>query len=95
MTRWLRSSLLRGVGSMSEHVHGTEWALVLSDWRRANADVSVHLRGGVSLGPGKVDRLPGPGLDAAQLIGFEPVTRAAIKWTFDLAEVAAITAVAR
>ena len=76
-------------------VHGTEWALVLSDWRRAGADVTVHLRGGVSLGPGRVDRLPGSGLDSAQLVGTEAVSRAQIKWTFDLSEIAAITAVAR
>lgn len=73
------------------HVHPTEWALVLGDWRRANADVTVHLRSGVSLGPGKVTRIPGPGLDAAELhdrtIGCRET-----KWTFDLNDVTAITA---
>lgn len=72
-----------------DRVHSTEWALVLADWRRANAWVTVHLRGGISLGPGRVDRLPGPGLDAAQLHDSRhPET----KWTFDLTDVMAITA---
>lgn len=80
---------------MTDQVHNTEWALVLSDWKRANADVTVHLRGGVSLGPGKVTRIPGPGLDTAELHDPQRVThdgRRQTKWTFDLSEVAGITA---
>lgn len=75
-------------------VDGTEWTLVLSDWKRCGADVTIHLRGGVSLGPGKVTQLPGAALDSAQLGALQEVTRREIKWTFDLSEVAAITAVA-
>ena len=76
-------------------VHATEWAIVLSDWKRSNAWVTIHLRGGVSLGPGKVNRIPGPGLDSAELHDPQRVThngRRETKWTFDLNDVAAITA---
>lgn len=76
-------------------VNPTEWALILSDWRRADAWVTVHLRCGASLGAGKVTRLPGPGLDAAELRDPARVTasgRRETKWTFDLNEVVAITA---
>ncbi|WP_232676727.1 hypothetical protein [Nocardioides sp. R-C-SC26] len=75
-------------------VHPTEWALILRDWQRADAWVTVHLRG-VSLGPGKVTRLPGPGLDSAQLHDPQQVTvngRREVKWTFDLNDVMAVTA---
>lgn len=81
-------------GSFDYVVHPTEWVLVLSDWKRAGADVTVHLRGGGTLGPGKVTRLPGPGLDAAELHA-PAYSQRETKWTFDLSEVAAITAVAR
>lgn len=74
---------------MTDQVHGTEWALVLADWKRANAVVTVHLRRGVSLGPGKVTRLPGGVLDAAEI---HDTRHPETKWTFDLSEVAAITA---
>lgn len=83
------------MSDLDHHVHSTEWALILSDWARSNANVVVHLRGGVSLGPGKVTRLPGPGLDAAEL--HDPARATGngcreTKWTFDLNDVAAITA---
>lgn len=78
-----------------KHVHPTEWAIVLSDWKRSNANVTVHLRNGTSLGPGKVTRLPSQALDSAELTARaaygsygDPETR----WTFDLNDVAAITA---
>lgn len=80
-------------------IHPTEWVLILSDWKKANADVTVHLRGGVSLGPGKVTHLPGSGMDSvglhrfAHTVEYERIPET--KWTFDLTEVAAITAVAR
>lgn len=80
---------------MNERVDPTEWALVLSDWKRAGADVTVHLRSGVSLGPGKVSRLPSTALDGAELHAQRQGTydgRRETKWTFDLTEVAAITA---
>jgi hypothetical protein len=76
-------------------VHATEWALILSDWKRCDAWVTVHLRGGVSLGPGRVTRIPGSGLDAAEIRDPQRVTRDGrreTKWTFDLNDVAAITA---
>lgn len=84
--------------AFSHGVHATEWALVLSDWKHCDAWVTVHLRGGVSLGPGQVTRLPGPGLDAAEIRDPQRVTvngRRETKWTFDLNDVAAITAEAR
>lgn len=79
----------------AESVHATEWVLVLADWKRVNADVTVHLRGGVSLGPGKVTTLPSAGLDSAVLHARQRVThdgRRETKWTFDPSEIAAITA---
>lgn len=81
---------------LARAVHATEWAIILSDWKRSNADVTVHLRGGVSLGPGKVTRIPGgSGIDSAELHrargNMYEGTRET-KWTFDLNDVAAITA---
>lgn len=78
-------------------VHATEWAIVLSDWKRANADVTVHLRGGASLGPGKVTRLPSGALGSAEIRQppgniYDGLRET--KWTFDLNDVVAITAVA-
>jgi len=70
----------------------SEWALILADWRRCSATVEIYLRGGAVLGPGRVDSLPRSGLDSAQLIGRSDGRET--KWTFDLAEVAAIKAVA-
>jgi len=69
----------------------TEWALILSDWKRNSALVTIHLRGGGVLGPGKVSLLPGLAFDSAQIEAFDPHR----KWTFDLSEVAAIVAEAR
>lgn len=80
---------------LAHNVHATEWAIVLSDWKRCSAWVTVHLRGGVSHGPGQVTRIPGSGLDAAELRDPGRVTsngRRETKWTFDLNDVAAITA---
>lgn len=75
-------------------VHPTEWALVLADWRHANADVTIVLRGGVALGPGKLSQLSQPGLDSMVLESVEPVTRKQVKWTIDMTEIAAVKAVA-
>lgn len=80
----------------SRAVHTTEWVLILSDWKRSDAWVTVHLKGGATLGPGKVNRLPGPALDSAELRDPRAETasgyRREVRWTFDLNEVAAITA---
>lgn len=78
-------------------VHATEWVLVLADWQRANADVTIHLRGGGAVGPGKVAALPRSGLDSVVLHNRQVVTsegRREVKWTIDPAEIAAVTAVA-
>jgi hypothetical protein len=80
----------------SKTVDATEWAIILSDWKKSDAWVIVHLKGGVSLGPGKVSRLPGPGLDSAEVRDPNRVAssgyRRETRWTFDLNDVAAITA---
>jgi hypothetical protein len=76
-------------------VHPTEWAVILCDWKRSDAWVTIHLRSGVSLGPGKVTRIPSQGLDSAELRDSQRVTvngRREARWTFDLNDVAAITA---
>lgn len=81
--------------ALDKHVHPTEWVIVLSDWKRSDAWVTVHLRGGGHLGPGKVSRLPGAALDSAELRDPSKVThngRRETRWTFDLNDVAAITA---
>lgn len=77
---------------LAHHVHPTELAVILSDWKRNNANVTVHLRSGVSLGPGRVTRLPGKALDSAELHATRTYERPETKWTFDLNDVAAITA---
>lgn len=73
-------------------VHPTEWAIILSDWKRNNADVTVHLRSGATLGPGKITRLPGKALDSAELHARRTYAQPETKWTFDLNDVAAVTA---
>lgn len=83
------------VDPLARAVHPTEWAIVLSDWKRSNAWVTVHMRGGASLGPGRVNRLPGKALDSAELHDPGAYDRHEKRWTFDLGEVAAITAEAR
>ncbi|WP_028474071.1 hypothetical protein [Nocardioides alkalitolerans] len=90
---------------MSDHPHQAvpegkyevspaEWALVLSDWKRSDANVTVHLRGGISVGPGKVTNIPGGviasgGLRAAARSPYGDPDR---RWTFDVREVIAVTA---
>ena len=80
----------------SRDVHATEWAITLSDWQKSDAWVTVHLKGGATLGPGKVSRLPGAALDSAELRDPRAETRSGylreMRWTFDLTSVAAITA---
>ena len=81
--------------AIDKNVHPTEWAIVLSDWKRSNANVTVHLRTGVDLGPGKVTRLPNQALDSAELTrhaGYGTYGEPEKRWTFDLNDVAAITA---
>ena len=73
-------------------VHATEWVIILSDWKKSNANVTVHLRGGSTLGPGKVSRLPSVALDSAELRAEQSFVGPEQRWTFDLSEVAAITA---
>ena len=79
----------------------SEWVIILSDWKRSDADVEVHLRSGQTLGPGKVTRLPGgDAIGSGELTrregrtglgyGSEPERR----WTFDAREIVAITATA-
>lgn len=90
---------------MSEEGAGSSyWPIVLSDWRRAEADVTITLRSGAVLGPGKVldpgsvatgacvlhdsgyrDRGLGSGWDR----------KPEKKWNIDLAEIAAVEAVAK
>lgn len=78
---------------MSEQTPASWWALVLSDWRRSNATVTVHLRGGAVLGPGRVMRVGSSSSgESGQL---ESYNGHQTKWDFDLTEVAAITAEAR
>lgn len=79
---------------LAHHVHPTEWAIILSDWRRNEADVTVHLRSGATLGPGKVSAIPSSSgvIDSAQLHARRRYDRPETKWTFDLNDVAAITA---
>ncbi|HEY9351638.1 MAG TPA: hypothetical protein VIP28_00245 [Nocardioides sp.] len=77
-------------------VHATEWAIILSDWQKSDAWVTAHLKGGATLGPGKVSRLPGAALDSVELRDPQRVAssgyRRETRWTFDLNDVAAITA---
>lgn len=76
-----------------KHVHPTEWALILSDWKRSGAGVTVHLRNGVTLGPGNVTRLPNAASDSAELTHHaRHYSEREKRWTFDLNDVAAITA---
>lgn len=78
---------------LDKHVHATEWAIILSDWKRSDASVTVHLRSGVSLGPGKVTRLPSQVTDSAELTHHaRHYSEREKRWTFDLNDVAAITA---
>lgn len=79
---------------MTAHVEKSvlpsEWNIILSDWKRSEARVTIHLRGGATLGPGEVSRLPNKALDSAELrVGHG---RSEVRWTFDPTEVAAITA---
>lgn len=76
----------------AEPVGANEWFLILSDWKRSDANVTVHLRGGVSLGPGKVTRLPSAALDSAEIRHDGDYARPETRWTFNLHEVVAITA---
>lgn len=83
-----------------KHTDATWWALVLSDWKRSDAFVTVHLRGGVTLGPGKITRIPSAAAgESAQLHDPHRITLDGrhweTKWDFDLSQVAAITAEAR
>lgn len=77
---------------LDKHVHPTEWAVILGDWKRSDAWVTVHLRGGVTLGPGKVTRLPSAALDSVELTRpIRNVSEREKRWTFDLNDLAAIT----
>lgn len=72
----------------------TWWAVVLSDWRRAGADVTLTTRGGVQLGPGRIERMADRGLGSSvQLVG--TTAGRLTKWDVDLTEVVAVQAVAR
>lgn len=81
----------RDLDYLDKNVHPTEWAIILSDWKKSDAWVTVHLKAGATLGPGKVTRLPSQALDSAEISTrsrHDPEKR----WTFDLNDVAAITA---
>lgn len=80
-----------GFDYLDKKVHPTEWAVILGDWKRSDAWVTVHLRSGADLGPGKVTRLPSQALDSAEISTGSRHTPEK-RWTFDLNEVAAITA---
>lgn len=74
------------------------WAVLLLDWRRSNADVMIYLRGGATLGPGKVSRIGTRQMgESWQLHDPAQVTvdgRREVKWDFDAREVIAVRAVA-
>jgi hypothetical protein len=78
---------------LDKHVHPTEWAIILGDWKRSDAWVTVHLRSGATLGPGRVTRLPGVAIDSAELTHHaRRHDEREKRWTFDLNDVAALTA---
>lgn len=80
------------------------WVLVLSDWKRAEAMVTVTLRSGVTLGPGKVTDTGGT-LGVAVLHDSGMVysgyssgwrrERDERKWNVDLDEIVAVEAAAK
>ena len=75
-------------------VYPSFWVLVLSDWRSADATVTVTLRSGVQLGPGKITRLdPRSGESVTLTRGWSP-DRPVTKWDFDITELVAVEAVA-
>lgn len=78
-----------------DRVPPTYWVLVFTDWRKADADVTVYLRGGAALS-GKVADGPGPVGQSGQvdLVGRD-ANAYPYRHTIDLTEIAAVTATAR
>lgn len=89
---------------MSETTMGSYWVIVLSDWKKSDAKVTITLKSGAELGPGKVTDT-GATLGAAVLYddgmhyaGFGSGwrrERPERRWNVGLEEIAAVTAEAR
>ncbi|WP_426243742.1 hypothetical protein [Nocardioides sp. LHG3406-4] len=80
------------------------WPVVLSDWKRAGADVTITLRSGATVGPGKVTDPGSVAMGACVLhddgyrdrgLGSGWERKPEKKWNVDLAEIAAVEAMNR
>lgn len=76
------------------------WPIVLSDWKRAGAWVTITLRSGVQVGPGKVTDTGSVSNGMAAVLHDDGFRRAHSyssrgpekKWNVDLAEIVAVEA---